>query len=132
MMIPRIIRWAVAALLLPATAAWAVQVNDRVENFRLFDHLGGSHELYYYNDASAVAVLVQANACEASSEAAERLAAIKADLEGRGVKFLMLNSSLGEERTAVSAAVGDEIPVLMDDTQIIGESLGAPGPGGAG
>ena len=114
----------VTALLLSTGSAWAVQVNDRVENFRLFDHLGGSHELYYYNDASAVAVLVQANACEASSEAAERLAAIKADLEGQGVKFLMLNSSLGEERTAVSAAVGDEIPVLMDDTQIIGESLG--------
>ncbi len=112
-----------AALLLAAGSAGAVQVNDRVENFRLFDHLGGSHELYYYSDAPAIALLVQANACEASDEAAARFSALQTEHED--VLFLMLNSSQEDDRAAIAEAAGSTVPVLIDDTQIIGESLAA-------
>jgi hypothetical protein len=45
----RSIAYSAAALaaLLAATAAQALKPGERVDNFRLFDHLGGSHELYY-------------------------------------------------------------------------------------
>jgi len=46
-----------------AASAWGLKVDERVENFRLFDHKGGSHELYYYDDARAVVFLVQGNGC---------------------------------------------------------------------
>ena len=45
-----------AALLLVGQA-WALGPQDRVENFRLMDQTGSSHELYYYSDAKAVVVM---------------------------------------------------------------------------
>ena len=49
-----------AALLLVGQA-WALAPSDRVENFRLIDQAGDSHELYYYSDARAVVVMIQGN-----------------------------------------------------------------------
>ena len=37
-----------------AVQTWSLEIGSRVENFRLLDHQGGSHELYYYDDKKAV------------------------------------------------------------------------------
>ena len=42
-------------------AAWAIQADTRVENFRLLDQTGQSHELFYHSDASAIVFMVQGN-----------------------------------------------------------------------
>ena len=46
-----------------AVQTWSLEIGSRVENFRLLDHQGGSHELYYYDDKKAVVFLVQGNGC---------------------------------------------------------------------
>ncbi len=44
----------VLASMLLAVQAWGLEPQQRVENFRLMDHQGGSHELYYFSDARAI------------------------------------------------------------------------------
>lgn len=42
-----------------AVPAGAVELGERVENFRLLDHRGELQELYYYSDASAVVIMAR-------------------------------------------------------------------------
>ncbi|MFN0039272.1 MAG: hypothetical protein ACKVP2_07165, partial [Burkholderiales bacterium] len=46
---------------LSANCALAVEPGQRVDNFRLLDHTGASHELYYLSDMKAVAIMVHGN-----------------------------------------------------------------------
>jgi len=109
-----------------AASAWGLKVDERVENFRLYDHQGGSHELYYYSDAKAVVFMVQGNGCPIVRNAAPRFAELAEEYADQGVQFFMLNSNLQDNRTSVAkeaATYGYDIPILVDETQIIGESL---------
>ena len=109
-----------------ATSAWGVAVNDKVENFRLFDHTGGSHELYYFDDQKAVVFMVQGNGCPIVRNAAPQFAKLAQQYEGQDVQFFMLNANLQDNRASVAAEAskhGWEMPILVDETQIIGESL---------
>ena len=112
-----------------ATSSWGLAVNEKVENFRLFDHQGGSHELYYYDDMKAVVFLVhrtQGNGCPIVRNAAPRFAELAQQYGGKNVQFFMLNSNLQDNRASIAkeaAAYGYDVPILVDDTQIIGESL---------
>ena len=46
-----------------ADSALALNPGDRVDNFRLLDQNGASHELYYLSDAKAVVIMVHGNGC---------------------------------------------------------------------
>jgi len=110
-----------------ASSAWSLEVNERVENFRLLDHTGASHELYYYNDAKAVVFLVQGNSCPIVRNAMPRYKELRDEFAAQGVQFFMLNSNLQDNRDSITREAenfGYDIPILMDDTQIIGESMG--------
>ncbi|MEM7079127.1 MAG: redoxin family protein [Pseudomonadota bacterium] len=109
-----------------AASASALQVDERVENFRLLDHQGDSHELYYYNDAKAIAFLVQGNGCPIVRNAMPRFRELRDAYAAKGVQFFLLNSNLQDNRSTIvkeAAKYGYDIPILVDDTQIIGESL---------
>lgn len=109
-----------------AGSAWAISVGDRVENFRLFDHQGGSHELFYYGDAKAIAVLVQGNGCPIVRNAAPRFKELRDEFAGQGVEFIMLNTNLQDTRESIQKEAekfGYDMPILDDETQLIGESM---------
>jgi thiol-disulfide isomerase/thioredoxin len=114
------------SLSLTAAAALAIAPQDRVENFRLMDNRGDSHELYYYDDMKAVVVMVQGNGCPIVRNAMPRFQALKNEYADKGVQFFLLNSNLQDNRQTVAREAeefGYDIPVLIDDTQIIGESM---------
>ena len=113
------------ALLLSSFTALATNVGTRVDNFRLLDHLGNSHELYYYRDAPAIAVFVYGNGCESSRASFVELDRLFA---GEGVEFFMLNSAPDTARPSL-ASIGEEVPILLDETGIIGQALAAATPG---
>jgi hypothetical protein len=46
-----------------AGSALALNPGDRVDNFRLLDQTGASHELYYFSDAKAVVLMTYGNGC---------------------------------------------------------------------
>ena len=109
-----------------ATSAWALKPGERVENFRLFDHTGGSHELYYYDDAKAVVFMVQGNGCPIVRNAMPRFKELRDEFAAQGVQFFMLNSNLQDNRKTINKEAQQysyDIPILLDNTQIIGESL---------
>lgn len=109
-----------------STAAVAIAPQDRVENFRLLDNHGDSHELYYYDDMKAVVVMVQGNGCPIVRNSMPAFKKLRDEYADKGVQFFLINSNLQDNRKSVAREAeefGYDIPVLIDDTQIIGESM---------
>ena len=117
------------ALLGLAAPLLASGAPDTIDNFRLTDQQGASHELYYLADMKAVVLLAQGTGCEASQKAAATLEGLRAKYEPQGVTFLLLDSNLADEASREALAKqaqqsGIKMPILMDETQLIAESLG--------
>jgi len=99
---------------------------DRVDDFRLIDHLGESHALYYLSDASAIVIMVHGNGCPIVRKSLPALRELRERYASRGVEFLLLNSNLQDDRDAIAkeaAEFGIDFPILVDTTQLVGESL---------
>lgn len=114
-----------AGLFCVANAALAVP-GDVVDNFRLTDHTGKSHELYYLSDMKAVVLMAYGADCAVANKATKTLAALQ-ERHAQDVAVLMLDSNLTDTRDSIAAAAtraGFTTPVLVDETQVIGEALG--------
>ena len=101
--------------------AWSL-----VDNFTLLDHNGAAHELYYQSDAKALVIMVQGNGCPIVRNAWHDLKVVRDAYENRGVRFWMLNANLQDSRATIAAEAaewGYDMPILVDSTQLIGESL---------
>jgi AhpC/TSA family len=117
----------VAIALLSSAPLLALEPGERVDNFRLLDHAGASHELYYLSDAKAVVLMTYGNGCGIAQKSLPRLREIRDEYRARGVEFLLVDSNLQDDRAAVareSAEFGNDLPILIDETQLIGEALG--------
>ncbi|WP_129641096.1 redoxin domain-containing protein [Peristeroidobacter agariperforans] len=109
------------------TQAMAVEPGQTVDNFRLLDQRGKSHELYYLSDMKAVVLMVQGNGCPIVRQALPALAEVRARYQARGVEFLLLNSNLQDTRDLVAKEASEfkiDFPILLDESQLIGEALG--------
>jgi hypothetical protein len=107
--------------------ALAIAPGEVVDNFRLLDQSGTSHELYYLSDMKAVVIMVHGNGCPIVRQALPALREVRDKYKASGVEFLLLNSNLQDNRDAVAKEwqeFGVELPVLLDEAQLIGESLG--------
>ncbi len=114
-------------LSLLAGPALALQAGDRVDNFRLIDQKDASHELYYLSDAKAVVLMTYGNGCGIVQKSTPRLKEIRDAYRARGVEFLLIDSNLQDDRESVAketAEFGNDLPVLIDETQLVGEALG--------
>lgn len=113
---------AAIAAVLWATSAGATAPIDHVDNFALLDQAGKYHDLYYLSDAKAVVLMTHDDECAAVSNALPALEQAKTSYASRGVEFLMINTQ--DDRDAVAATLkGSSIPVLMDETHLVSESL---------
>ena len=119
--------YAVALLLsLTATTGFALEEGSRVENFRLMDHQGASHELHYFADAPAIVLMTHSTSCSTMPQSLQSLTSLQTQFSPAGAEFMLINSDLRDRRTTVAASGADaDLPILLDPTQIIGESLGA-------
>jgi peroxiredoxin len=112
----------VSAIAAPTTNA---SVPERADNFQLTDHKRLAHELHYFKDARAIVLMTQINGTTVSRKAAADLEKLQAKYAGKGVLFYMLNSKDSRDAAAAEAkAQGFDIPVLVDELQLVGESLG--------
>jgi len=107
-------------------ASHALAASDVADNFRLTDHQGVSHELYYLSDMKAVVLLAQGNSCDASRQAVTAVQALQSKYESQGVTFLAINSNLSDSLDAVAKEAKQsniQLPVMIDGAQLVGESL---------
>ena len=109
--------------LVPALSSAA----DRVGDFTLLDQAGYAHQMSWYDDHAAIALLVQANGSAATANALDEFETLQARYEGQGIEFFMINPTGNQDRDSVAAEIarlGSSVKVLMDDTQLISEALG--------
>ncbi|MET0275179.1 MAG: redoxin domain-containing protein [Phenylobacterium sp.] len=122
-----------ASLGLAATAkapagAGATAIPAQVDNFRLVTAAGRSEDLYRYQDAKAVVLVMHAVGSPDLRRIAPEVEALKTRYGARGVPVMLLNSTAKDSRAAVLAeakALGLTMPVLMDDNRLAGDQLGA-------
>ena len=99
---------------------------ERIDNFVLLDHNGDAQNLYYHQDASAIVIMIQGNGCPIVRNAIGDYKKVRDEFESQGAKFIMLNSNLQDTRSAIAAEAKKysiDIPILHDETQLIGEAL---------
>jgi hypothetical protein len=107
----------------PAVGAAA----DRVGDFSLLDQDGYFHQMSWYDDHAAIALLVYANDSDAAVAALDAFVALRQSYEQQGIQFFLIDPMGRLDRDAVARQTtqhGLDIPVLMDDTQYVSESLG--------
>lgn len=98
-----------------------------VDNFGLIDQNGTFHNLYYYSDAPAIVLYTQGNACPIVRNAITDLKSVRTQFDKEGVIFLMLNSNLQDNRESIAVEAKEfdiDFPILVDETQLVGEGLG--------
>src|SRR5262249_52406371 len=96
------------------------------DNFRLVDQWSKAHDLYYYKSAPAI-VIVSHAASPLMKDAIPAVEALKAEERDKGVRFFMLDATPKNDETALndeSKQLNVDMPILVDDSQLISESLG--------
>jgi len=100
---------------------------EPINNFTLLDHTGKSHELFYYDDAKAIVIMIQGNGCPIVRNSLSDYEALSKKYLSKNIRFFMLNSNLQDNRESIAAEAaswGISLPILVDDTQIVGRDLG--------
>jgi len=106
-----------------ALAATTAQAGERVGDFALIDHQGAFQHMAWYDDHSAVVIMPMA----ASQADANTLKTLQENYEAQGVEFFLMNPGLHTDRArtqSTAAELGLDLPVLMDDAQLVTEMLG--------
>jgi len=109
-----------------ASASLSATAGERVGDFALIDHEGAFHNMTWYDDHNAVVILPQANGSADTAENLAGLLELQAKYDAQGVEFFLMNPGL-QERAAVqaeAASLAGNLPILMDDTQLVSELLG--------
>jgi hypothetical protein len=103
----------------------AALANERIGDFALLDDQGKFHQLSYYGDYRAVAVLISGLSSEVDQEQLSAFAAA-AKAHSDNVVFWVLNPNPSTDRVAARAALDNQqvdLPVLMDESQLVAKKF---------
>ncbi|MDB2445253.1 redoxin domain-containing protein, partial [Gammaproteobacteria bacterium] len=109
-------------LILFTTLTGSVFAADRVGDFSLLDQEGYFHQMSWYDNSKAIALMVHARHDDEVKAKLPAFMKLKAAYEKKGIKLFMINSSGLENRKEIKAdlaSMGVSIPVLMDDAKVI-------------
>ncbi len=106
-------------------------------DFRLTDHLGRSHELFYYqNDPSvqtnirAITLIFTGNGCAKIREMLPTIKALTTKFTPQGVLFWLIDSNQQDNRSnivaeAASLGINSSLPILHDAAQLVARAYHA-------
>jgi len=117
----------IVILLALMMAPSALMASERAGDFSLLDHQGYFHSMSWYSDVKVIALLVQANDSSTDATAVPAFDALSQRFDRSEVEFFMINPTEHNSRDTVAktmTAFGTDIPVLMDDSQLVSEALG--------
>ncbi len=115
------------ALLFAALCTAGMAHASRVGDFALLDHTGTFHQLSYFNDQAAIVLVAHANDSTVMAEQLDEIHALRERYAEHPVVFYMLNADAGDTRQTIAAEAAAKeisIPILVDETQLVAESLG--------
>ena len=115
-----------AAASLLVGVAQATMPGEVVADFKLVDHTGKTRSLYEGNPTKPIVIMIQGNYCPIVRHAMPALREVSAKYESQGVRFLLLNSNIQDNRETIAKEVeefGYTYPVLVDTKQKVGEAL---------
>jgi peroxiredoxin len=99
-----------------------------VPDFRLTDHTGTTRELYYESTAKAVVLVFTGTNSPRALQTAAALRALRARFSASDVVNWQIDANAGTARSVVAAEqamFSNDIPVLLDDAQLVATELGA-------
>jgi len=99
-------------------------VVEQAGDFALLDHSGKFHQLSWYGDQKAVVIVAQGNS---DGSLTEQIGGLE-KLQGTdGTVVFLLNANLADNRSSIAThakAAKISLPILVDDSQLVAESLG--------
>ena len=109
-----------------APVATAAEASERIGDFSLLDAEGYFHQMSWYDDHKAVVLLSYADEDKSLSSLLDAYAQLR-DSFGESFAFFLIDSQAKHNRDDIADGMREkdfDIPVLMDDTQLVGEALG--------
>jgi len=103
---------------------------SQIENFALIDHEGKFHELDYYlkiPEVKGLVIFIQGNGCPLVQKRIPQLNRLREEFKNKGILFCMLNANRQDERAEIleeAQTFGIKMPILIDDAQVVAQSLG--------
>ncbi len=100
--------------------------SDIVANFRLLDHEGKSHELYRQTQAPVVVLVVVGNGCPIVRQSLATVKALRDRFAEKKVLFWLINPNSHDDQASIveeAKEFGIDLPVLMDQAQLVARSL---------
>ena len=101
--------------------------SERVGNFALLDHEGTYHQLRKYGDSRAVVIISVASRCEENINKLPKYRLLRTTWERQGITLLAIDSAAEDDLADVrrmDELYNFELPILLDDSQLVAESLG--------
>ena len=114
---------ALLTLVLPASV---IALPDRVGDFGLMDSSGEFHQLSRYRNKEALVLMSFDSSCSAINSSVASLEAMASQWNDQGIAFALINSSAESNIEAIrsaKSALGSDLPLLLDDGQIVSETL---------
>ncbi len=100
---------------------------ERIDNFRLTDSRGRSHELYRYSDARAIVLIWHGNGCPIVRQSIPALRQIVKLFSNKRVMFFMINANTQDSREDIAKEARDfgiDLPILKDEAQWVTKAVG--------
>ncbi len=103
------------------------QAKGEIADFGLLDHQGNFRSLYRDSNALAIVIISQGNDCPIIQRYSSIINEIKNKYAPKNIVFYFLNSNRQDSREAIikeAKKYNLSIPILMDPSQVVAESLG--------
>ena len=116
----------IAALAITLTSS-TYALPDRIGDFALLDSDGAFHQLSRYRNREALVLMSFDNRCASIDTAIGQLKSLQRDWSDQGVAFGLIDSSGGADIQAIRATKarhGLDLPLLIDNGQLVTETLG--------
>ena len=114
------------ALITLVLSASVIALPDRVGDFGLMDSSGEFHQLSRYRNKEALVLMSFDSSCSAINSSVASLEAMASQWNDQGIAFALINSSAESNIEAIrsaKSALGSDLPLLLDDGQIVSETL---------
>src|SRR5687767_6599338 len=121
----------VLALVSGAAAGAQGKAKDEggVSDFALIDHQGAFRHLYYYAkdpQTRAIVLFVQGNGCPLVRKQVPQLKRLRDAYGTNGVVFWMINANRQDRREEIAKEAAEfeiDLPILLDETQLVAKGL---------